>query len=286
MNSRQLSKKVGIAVLLAAFALFSVLHLSALVSSPEFHTGSIAQLDEKKMTVMELTAATAAVSVTIAAIPGDATTPLAEQVSELTTYLFLAAGAIMLEKILLTLTGALAFTYLIPAACALGIVSLFLPSGTLRHFALKLGLFGLTLCLVIPVSLQVSNLVEETFDIQHTVDLAERTADSLTEESTESSEAGTGSISGWFSQIGEQISSGVSGAVEHAKAAMSRFVDAVAALLIVNCVIPILVLWLFLWLLKAILGLQFPIQKLQGLPKCGKHSASSYSAKEDTHSQP
>ena len=40
------------------------------------------------------------------AVPGDATTPIANQVSELSSYLLLVTGVILLEKILLTLEEA------------------------------------------------------------------------------------------------------------------------------------------------------------------------------------
>mgnify|MGYP000240661576 CR=1 FL=1 len=72
-------------------------------------------LEEKKITVMEMTAAVAASSIAVAAIPGDATTPLADQIAELGSYLMIAAGAVMLEKFLLAITGHAAFSLLIPA---------------------------------------------------------------------------------------------------------------------------------------------------------------------------
>ena len=219
---------------------------------------------------MELTAASAAASVAISAVPGDATTPIANQVSELSSYLLLVTGVILLEKILLTLTGYLAFKLLIPLACALVIVSLVCSRAFLRQLALKLAVFGLALWLLIPASLQVSSLVEDTFDVQQTV---EQAADNM-EESEEADEDG-----GWLSQIGDAVSGAVSGVVEDAENALSRFVDAIAMLVIVNCVIPLLVLWLFLWLAKVILGIrvEIPVQKLRkGLPTAGKgHAAPS-----------
>ena len=117
---------ICIVMVLAALASLGV---SDYLSSPEFHAESLASLDEKKVTVMELTAASAAASVAISAVPGDATTPIANQVSELSSYLLLVTGVILLEKILLTLTGYLAFKLLIPIACALVIVSLSLLPG-------------------------------------------------------------------------------------------------------------------------------------------------------------
>ena len=267
MNA-QAAGKLGIGVLLVACLLVSRLFLADWASAPERHAASLAELDEKKVTVMELTAATAAASVAISAVPGDATTPIANQISELSSYLLLVVGAIMLEKVLLTLTGYLAFTYLIPAACALGAVSLFLPRVGLQRLALKIALFGLAICLVIPVSLRVSGLVEETFAVQQTVEEAAQAADSIEEEAGEETEGG------WLSQINDALTSGVNALIQKAEDTISRFVDAIAALLIVNCVIPLLILWFFLWLMKAILGLRLevPVRKLRQAVQ-GKHPA-------------
>lgn len=273
MNIKKAGLKQTAVCIVMVLAALASLGVSDFLSSPEFHAGPLASLDEKKVTVMELTAASAAASVAISAVPGDATTPIANQVSELSSYLLLVTGVILLEKILLTLTGYLAFKLLIPLACALVIVSLVCSRAFLRQLALKLAVFGLALWLLIPASLQVSSLVEDTFDVQQTVEQAAQAADNM-EESGEADEDG-----GWLSQIGDAVSGAVSGVVEDAENALSRFVDAIATLVIVNCVIPLLVLWLFLWLAKVILGIrvEIPVQKLRkGLPTAGKgHAAPS-----------
>lgn len=273
MNIKKAGLKQTAVCIVIVLAALASLGVSDFLSSPEFHAGSLASLDEKKVTVMELTAASAAASVAISAVPGDATTPIANQVSELSSYLLLVTGVILLEKILLTLTGYLAFKLLIPLACALVIVSLVCSRAFLRQLALKLAVFGLVLWLLIPASLQVSSLVEDTFDVQQTLEQAAQAADNM-EESEEADEDG-----GWLSQIGDAVSGAVSGVVEDAENALSRFVDAIAMLVIVNCVIPLLVLWLFLWLAKVILGIrvEIPVQKLRkGLPTAGKgHAAPS-----------
>ena len=254
MNA-QAAGKLGIGVLLVACLLVSRLFLADWASAPERHAASLAELDEKKVTVMELTAATAAASVAISAVPGDATTPIANQISELGSYLLLVVGAILLEKVLLTLTGYLSFAWLVPGACLLGLGSLIFSQAWMRQLAWKVALFAAAICLVIPVSLRVGGLVEDTLELQQTVNAAARAADAM-EEETDGAEEESG---GWLSQIGDAITGGVTDLVQRAEDTLSRFVDAIAALLIVNCVIPLLILWFFLWLLKAILGLKLEV---------------------------
>lgn len=268
-------KKIVASAILLTILLLSVTWFSKVISSPEFHKKSIEALDEKKVTVMELTAATAATSVTISAIPGDATTPIANQIAELSSYLMIVVGAIMLEKFLITMTGYLTFTYLIPLACVLGIAYLFIPLNLLRKLAIKLSIFGIVICLVIPVSIRISDLVEDTFQVQQAIQKAEQSADIIEKQSDseEAADEGGSRITKWFSQIGEQITSSVSGAVETVENAMSSFIDAVAALLITTCVIPILVLLFFVWLTKIIFGsdMDFSTEKLFQTRKSGKN---------------
>ncbi len=250
------SQNLIAAAVLLAVLLTSCLWLSDRLSSPELHQTSIEALDKRKGTVMELTAATAASSVAISAVPGDATTPIADQVAELSSYLLLVTGIILLEKFLLTMTIKVAFTWLIPIACILGILYQFIPRTALKQLAIRLGAFALAICMIIPVSLKVGDLFEETFHLQQAVENAQQATEDVQKDTEEGeAESGTGGITGWFSQIGEQLTSSVTDAVERAKDALNSFIDAVAVLLISNCAIPVLIMFLFLWLAKAIASL-------------------------------
>ncbi len=253
-------RKLVAAGVLLVVGLVSFFWLAKTTADPAFHAASIAALDEKKVTVMELTAATAAGSVAISAVPGDATTPIANQISELSGYLLIVVGAIMLEKLLLSLTCYAAFQFLIPIACVLGIVYLFAHIEWCRVLARKLALFGIVICLIVPASIQVTRIVDETFQIQQTVDDAEQAV----EQPADTEEEGS-----WFSQIGEAITGTVSDAVDQAEAALSRFIDAVAALLITTCVIPIAVLLFFAWVTKLIFGIEMKVssQAARMLPR-------------------
>lgn len=259
------TKKLVICLLLAAFALVSALWLADAASSPEHHSASIAALDEKKTTVMELTAAAAAASVIISAVPGDATTPIADQVAEMGSWLLIVTGVLMLEKFLLTFTGYAAFGILIPVACAFGILHQVAPRALFKGLAIRLALLGAVLFAVIPFSLHVSELFEETFAFRQTVQKAEQTPETLEGDAEEDEETGAGGIADWFAGLGDTITSGVNDAVERAEAALSDFIDAVAVLLISNCVIPVLVLMLMLWVLK--LAVSLPIGPMDGGPR-------------------
>lgn len=247
-------------VALVVIALLSAFVLAGKLSDPAFHASSIAALDEKKVTVTELTAAVAAGSVIISAVPGDATTPIANQVAEMATYLLIVVGAILLEKFLLTMTFLVTFQYLIPIACVLTGIWLFTNRTALVQLAVRLTVFGVIICLIVPASVQMSTLVEETFDIQQTVDAVQQSVDEFGQvDAGEETENESSDLFDWVSGIGESITSGVTDLKQKAEQMLSRFIDAIAVLIITNCVLPIVVLVFFLWVTKLIFGVQLPV---------------------------
>ena len=90
--------KCIIAILLIIIGVVSFASVSKYASAPEHHKKTIASLDDKKETVLELTAATTATSALITLIPGDTATPIAEKMADLSTYLLVVLCAIFLDK--------------------------------------------------------------------------------------------------------------------------------------------------------------------------------------------
>ena len=249
-GSQKVLKGAAVAVLLV-LALVSF-RLSAPLSSPDTFRGTIAALDEKKTTVMELAAASTAASAAITLIPGDTATPIANELAELSSYFLLVVCAIYLEKYLVTITGIAAFRVLLPAACALTAASIPLKSAACRRLAARLAAFGLALFCVIPASVWMSDKIETTYEasIQSTIESAKQATDTI-EAGAEAEDENTGVLSGLFSGL----KNGVSSAVTKVEDILNRFIEALAVMIITSCVIPILVLVFFVWLVKLALGL-------------------------------
>lgn len=257
------TKRLIIVAVLLITALLSIFVVSKITTDPKFHAKSIKSLDDKKITVMELTAATAVTSTAIAAMPSDATTPLANQIMELSSYLLIVIGAIFLEKIMLTLTGYVSFTFLIPIACLLYGIYLYAKKDVLKNLAIKLALFGIILFVVVPISVKASDLIENTYS--QTIEDAKNT-DIEVEKETKSSKDDEKGLSGFVSNVKESISNigdNVSKWIDKGKEALSRFIDAIAILLITSCLIPIGVLIFILWIVKIIFGISIPVPNLK-----------------------
>lgn len=273
MNKKEIIINVVKLVVLIAIAAISIFVISGIASSVEFHKETIKQLDDKKLLVMELTAATAGSATAIAAIPSDATTPLANQIMDMSSYLIIVIGVIFFEKILLTLTGKLTFTILIPIACLLYAIYIFIPKDALRNLAIKLVAFGLVIFMIVPTSVYISNFIEDSYgaSITQTIESAkelENNAEEPKQEKKEENQSLWNKLTTGVSNVVSNIGDGINDLIEKGKLVLSNFIDAIAILIITTCVIPITVLFVIIWIIKIIFDITIPVKKVKiNMPK-------------------
>lgn len=239
----QNSKKILSIVLPVIIAVFSIFVLAKPASSPTTYAKTIASLDEKKTTVMELTAASTAVSAAITLIPGDTATPIAEKLADLSTYFLVVLCAIYLEKYMLTLAGFAVFKVMVPAVCILFIVNVFRKSEACKRLMKKIGVLSLALIFLVPVSVKVSDFIQNTYEesINETISSAKEMSNELEDEEDKS--------------LWERITDGATSAVKKVEQSLNQFVEALAVLIVTSCIIPILILVFFVWLMKMLLGM-------------------------------
>ena len=258
--------RIVMIVLCIVIALVSNIVLSKNYSSPEYTVNkkTITYLDEKKTTALELCAGATALSAAITLIPGDTGTPIAEKLTDLSGYFLIVVSAIYLEKYLLTILGALTFRWLIPAA----MIASALYFGIRREFFWKIGvkilIFGLAVYAVIPVSVHVSQLIYNTYqesidttlaETENLISQTEGNAQSSTESDQNSGDEGffAGLVDKAKDTI-EQAKDTASIATEQFKYMLNKFIDGLAVLIVTTCLIPILVMVFFVWIVKMILG--------------------------------
>lgn len=277
--------RIVMIVLCIVIALVSNIVLSKNYSSPEYTVNkkTITYLDEKKTTALELCAGATALSAAITLIPGDTGTPIAEKLTDLSGYFLIVVSAIYLEKYLLTILGALTFRWLIPAA----MIAIALYFGIRRDFFWKLGvkilIFGLAVYAVIPVSVHVSQLIYNTYqesidttlaETENLISQTEGNAQSSTESDQNSGDEGffAGLVDKAKDTI-EQAKDTASIATEQFKYMLNKFIDGLAVLIVTTCLIPILVMVFFVWIVKMILGTAItqPAAMVPGITKkdCG-----------------
>lgn len=264
---RPLKEKAIIAAVLAAVALVSLIVFANIASNPETYTGIIGTLDEKKGNVMVLATTTTAASAAISALPNDMGTPIADKLVDFSSYFMVILAVIYLEKFLLTTLGFLGFGILIPVACALFAAAVFLRRGTLTRVNLqrlgtKLAAFGLALALVVPVSVWLTDNVDATFD--ESLAAASAAAQEATEQLEENTQEQAQEDQGLLGGIANAVQEGWNGLTQGAQQALdslgqqlNTMIDTLAVMIVTSCLIPLLVLILFLQLVKIITGLDF-----------------------------
>ena len=113
------------ALILALTIILSCTVIGNKLTDPATYSHTIEVLDHNRTTVLGLTAASAAASAAVSALPDDVCSPLAQEISDFTTYFMLILSVIYLEKYLLTILGAAACYLLIPVGCSALLVNFF-----------------------------------------------------------------------------------------------------------------------------------------------------------------
>ncbi|MBQ4468113.1 MAG: hypothetical protein II918_07850 [Firmicutes bacterium] len=242
-------KNIIILCVLIVLALVSFFAVAPVMADPATFSKTIESLDAKKTTVAELTAASTAASAAITLLPNDIGTPIAEKLVDLSGYFVLIFSAIYLEKFLTTIAGYITFRYIIPLAL-LGLgVNRFFGNEMVKRLAIRLLTFGLIIVLLIPSSVGLSNLIEKTheYSIQQTIDEANNASDEINENNDSEN---TNALEEFFNKV----KGGVSGQLKKFENILSNFIDAVAVLIVTTCVIPVVVLLLFLMLIRQFFG--------------------------------
>lgn len=263
----KLSKQMIISIIiLLLIALLSNLVVSKIVTNPSFSEKTIDSLDEKKATVMKLAAGAAASSTAISFLPGDTASPIANELAELSKYFLIILSAIVLEKVLIAVVGYVSFSYIIPISCILGILYLLLEIESLRNLAIKLAIFGMVIFVAIPASIKVSDIIYSSHQasLEQTMEMANENneyIDEKKEEFAEEDKNWIGKIGEYLSNLTTEIGFGLSDIVKKAEDTFNNYLDAIAVLIITTCVIPLVVILFFVWIIKILFGFDIKLSK-------------------------
>ena len=250
-NTESVLKKTVIILLFIAIALFFIVKVTPATTGTDIHSKSIEQIDKEIQTVLKLTAGATGASAAISLLPDDQCTPIAEQFAQLGQYFLVVLSALYLEKYLISMMGYVSFSFLIPAACLAVVIGIVLKKNRLKEFAVKIGIAALLIYLAIPVSVKTSEIIYQSYEntIEDTITSANRI-------SVENEDA-TG-IEKFLSWIGEAAGT----IVDYVTGLLSRFIEAIAVMLVTSCIIPVLVIIFFGWLIKAIFNTSFSVSDI------------------------
>ena len=169
--------KIVIPLLIAilSFALFS-----NYAASDKLHNDTIATLQAKQDKVLQLSAASTAIAAGASLVLGDRAVAVSNKLLDLTGYFIIILSAILLEKYLVTVMGLVSFKIIIPIACIIFSIFTLIDRENMRKLAVKLVTFAVVAFLVIPFSVVISNVIENTYG--NTINKTIEEGESLKEE--------------------------------------------------------------------------------------------------------
>lgn len=283
LGSMPQNRRLALTAILVAITLFSIVVLRGILTSPDTYSRTITALDEKKGTVMALSASSVSASAALTLLPDDIATPQAEELAELGKLFVVVLAAILLEKYLLTTFGFAATVILIPLACIFGIVMLFAWDNrglraSLRSLIARLVLLAAVLVLTVPASVWLSSSIESIYQesVDSTIEAAqaaEKAAEETAEEVQENE--ATNALEFFQQQLGKlQSAAGdavntVGNTVAGVPQLVGNFIEAIVMMLVLSCGIPIVVLLFFLWVVKIIVGVDARVPVGMRLPSAG-----------------
>lgn len=258
------------AFILALTIILSCTVVGNKLTDPATYSHTIEVLDHNRNTVLGLTAASAAASAAVSALPDDICSPLAQEISDFTTYFMLILSVIYLEKYLITILAAAACYLLVPVGCSALLVNCYFPKAVLQSIGTKLVVFGAALLLVIPTGVWVSDQINAVYaeSIEITVQSASAVSDNLIGEVTDENDESTTVIDEAKELLGD-LSASVAGVVEQFKNLLNRFIEATAVMIVTTCLIPIMVVVFFVWIIKVLFNVQITLPA--HLPKPRRH---------------
>ena len=229
-------KKIALVAVVLLAAVISFTIIAPWAADPVNHVSSIEKTENKISAVMTLSGGAAGASATLSVLPGDLCTPLATELAELAKYFLIILSALYLEKFLITISGYITFSVLIPLA--LIIVAAVIISGNKRFLSLaaKLAIIGVIIYLIVPASVVLSDKIYQT---------QEDTVSQTIEEYNNLDVSGD-SDSGI---IGE-ITTITTNTIDKVTNFISDLTESLAVMIVTACIVPVLVFVLLVWIMK------------------------------------
>ncbi len=238
-------------------ALFSFFVCAQKVSELNFYTETIESLEQSEDTVTKLTAGALGLSVIINFLPDDYGNSLANALTNLDKYFVLLLVAIFLERLIVVEGTYIAFSYMIPIACALFALSFIFKKSAIQAFAKKIAILALAIVLVIPCGTHLSNAIGKDYleYVNTTIEQSENYSNNTNENLTENDTSKT-LIEKMAATISSAITS-VKDIANNIKNIISKFMNSIAILIVTTCLMPVLMFFFFLWILQQLFSLNF-----------------------------
>jgi len=251
-------------LLFAAFIMvFSITVLAGKIPETAYVQESLESLEESQNTILKFSGTTLSTSLAMSALPDDFATPLAETIADMNTYFIFIFAVIFVEKLVVIEGTQISLMYIIPAACLLYMLFLLTSKGVFKNFSIKLLILGISIVMVIPISTHFTETVCEEYlvYVDETIEETEAGANKINEIISSGDEEAT-----LFDKLSDAFKTaiqGISDLLDYFNDVIKKCVNSVAIMLVTTFVVPMLILFLFRWLLKELFAIHIPIPKVQ-----------------------
>ncbi len=248
----KINNKILVSAAVILLMVFSFTKLTTWTTSDERQAGRVAVIDSNIHTVMELTAGSTAASAIITLLPGDQCTPIATELAELSKYFLLALSALYIEKYLITFMGLVSFKILIPVAAAVWLIGYLKLGRTFRIVSYKIAVCALAIYMVIPASVEVTSFIYNRYAAS--IDATINEATEICEEAEVETEQAS-----MIERVTNWIGNKAQSTVEYVSGMLSHFIEALAVMIVTSCVLPVLVILFFIWMIKTVFAVNVPM---------------------------
>ena len=236
-----------LALLLAIF--LSIVWISPIMSNPKNHRNTLDIIDRNKQKAISLSATVTIASTALSLMPEDTASPLADELSELSTPLMLIVCVLYFEQFMLTSFEYLSFSVLIPIGLALQVLCLFIRKKSWLILSRKLLILALVCACIVPLSASVTGMIEATFaesinSVNEKIDAISKAFENII----------GGDSKGDILAFISNVATGIGSVFEFARASLGLLIDGVAILLITSCLVPSMSAVLFVWCVKSIVS--------------------------------
>lgn len=261
------SEKIAKILFAVFIMILSAVVLSRKVPESQYVKATIEQLEDNQGTVTAFSGATIATSLALSYLPDDIASPLANTVSDLNIYFIVLYAVIFIEKLIVVEGTKMALRWIIPTACGFFIASILLNKASIKNLGIKIFILGISLVVVIPISIHFTNAVCRDYMVYVEETIAEASAGSGKINELMNEENDTT----FFEKISDAFKTAIQGVedlITYFKNVIKRCVTSIAILLITNFALPVAVLFIFKWLLKELFAIDLPVpQALTRLPR-------------------
>lgn len=250
----------AVKILFAVFVMvISICILERKVPEMEYVSKSIENLDESRDRVMTFSGATLTASTAISLLPKDWANPLANSLADMNKYFIFIFAIIFLEKLIVIEGIKIAFTYVIPVACGLYILFIFLGKEKMKEWAIKMAILGAAIVCVIPFSIDFTQRISEDYlaYVDETIAEANAGAEKIYEIKAVNEEEDT--FLERISDVFVNAYQGVKDLFTYFNNLTKRCINSIAIIMVTTFVLPLLTLVFFRWLLKELFSLNLNI---------------------------